>query len=432
MILHDVDYKSNLIGLADCNNFYASCERVFRPDLRTVPIAVLSNNDGCVIARSKELKDLGIKMGVPYFQMKEIMRKHRIAVFSSNYELYGDMSNRVMSQLATFVPETEVYSIDECFLNFSGMSHYNLDEYGKQIVSEVSNGTGIPISLGIAPTKTLAKVANKFAKKYPGYKGSCLIDSEEKHIKALQLTKIGDIWGVGHRHEKRLNTYGIKTAYDLAMAPQKWVRQQLTVVGERMWKELRGISSIEMEIETPAKKSICTSRAFGEMATDIEKLKEAIANFASLCTAKLRKQHSCTSTVMVFIHTNNFNPNVPQYAKNIVVKLPTPTNITNEIVGYALAGLEKIYKPGYAYKKAGVIIMETSPESAIQQNMFDTFDRERHSKIMPILDRLNSGFNRNLLVLGTQIGKHTWKMKQDHRSPCYTTRVNDFIHIKTA
>lgn len=426
----DVDYRSHLTGLADCNNFYASCERVFRPDLRNVPVAVLSNNDGCVIARSKELKDLGVKMGVPYFQIKPLERQHRIAVFSSNYELYGDMSNRVMSALAGFVPETEIYSIDECFLNFSGMERFDLAEYGRRIVSEVSNGTGIPISLGIAPTKTLAKVANKFAKKYAGYKGSCLIDSSEKHIKALQLTEIGDIWGVGRRHEKRLNRYGIKTAYDLIMMPREWIRQELTVVGEKMWKELRGIPCIDMEIEAPPKKSICTSRAFGQVATNIEQLKEAVANFASLCAAKLRKQHSCTSTVMVFIHTNNFNPNVPQYARNIIVKLPTPSSITPEIVGYALRGLEKIFKPGYEYKKAGVIIMETSPDNTIQQNMFDTYDRDRHSKIMPIVDQLNSGFNRNLLVLGSQIGKHTWKMKQERRSPCYTTRTSDFIRVK--
>jgi len=431
MMFRDVDYLSHQIGLADCNNFYASCERAFRPDLRNVPIAVLSNNDGCVIARSKELKDLGIKMGVPFYQMKDLVRKHGIAVFSSNYELYGDMSNRVMSSLASYVEETEVYSIDECFLNFTGFRNYDLHEYGRRIVREVSKGTGIPISLGIAPTKTLAKVANKFAKKYPAYKGSCVIDTPEKHRRALELTEVGDIWGVGRRHEKRLQQYNIKTALDLVSMPQAWIREQLTVVGERMWKELRGIPCIELAMEEPPKKTICTSRAFGEMVSDEEGLREAVANFAALCASKLRKQRSCATHVMVFIHTNNFREDLPQYAQNVIVRLPVPTNFTPEIVTHALAGLRSIYRPGYQFKKAGVIIMGITPDTAVQQNLFDNYDRDKHKKIMPIVDRLNSGFNRNLLVLGCQVGKQSWKMKQFHRSPCYSTRVNDFIHVKT-
>ncbi len=428
-----VDYNSHMIGLVDCNNFYANCERVFRPDLIGVPIAVLSNNDGCVIARSNELKELGIKMGIPYYQMKELERKHKIAVFSSNYELYGDMSNRVMTLLSSYVPETEVYSIDEAFLNFDGFeTYFNLKEYGEKIVKEVTRGTGIPVSLGIAPTKTLAKVANKYAKKYKGYKGCCVIDSEEKRIKALKGFEVGDVWGIGHRNEKKLKKYGIHTAYDFACAPPQWIRLNFTVVGLRTWKELNGEPCIEMDVVPPPKKSICTSRAFGEYVTNFDGMKEAISTFTSVCAQKLRKQGSCATSLLVFIHTNNFNEKHDQYAANIPIRLPVPSNITPELVGYAIEGLRLIFKEGYKYKKAGVIILETTPEIAVQQNMFDTYNREKNQKVMPILDKLNSGFNKNTIMLACQLGKEDWRMKQIHRSPCYSTKVSDFIHVKTA
>ncbi len=431
-MFENVDYRSNQVGLADCNNFYCSCERAFRPEYRTAPVGVLSNNDGCIIARSQEIKDIGIEMGVPYFKVKKLIRKYGVVLFSSNYELYGDMSNRVMASLATYVPETEVYSIDECFLDYSGMQRFNLKEYGEKMVKEVSWGTGIPLSLGIAPTKTLAKLANKFAKRHSGYKGACVIDSPEKHIKALQLTKVGDIWGVGKEYKEKLNNYGIKTAYDLATAPRLWVRKKLTVVGERMWHELRGFPCYNLDNQPQPKKSITTSRAFGKMATNIEDIKEAIATFSSLCAQKLRMQNSCTSTIQVFIHTNNFNPKSPQYAQNIIVKLPVPTNVTNEIIHYSVLGVEKIFKEGYEFKKGGVTIMETSPAEEVQQNVYDTSGpyREKLKKIMPILDKYNSGFNKNLLITANQLGKHNWKMKQEHRSPCYTTRISDLPRIK--
>lgn len=430
--LHDQEKQEEktMIALVDCNNFYASCERAFNPNWNNRPVVVLSNNDGCVIARSNEAKALGIKMGVPAYQIKNEIERYGIGVFSSNYTLYGDMSNRVMTMLSSYSPNIEVYSIDECFLDFSGFERYDLKEYGEEIVRTVSKGTGIPVSMGIAPTKTLAKVANKFAKKYKGYKGVCIIDTEEKRIEALKRTEIGDVWGIGHRYTKRLALYGVSTAYDFAQMPKAWVRQQMTVVGERTWKELNGEPCIDLELVTPDKKQICTSRAFGEAISEIEGLEEAVSSYASICAGKLRKQRSCAQVLMVFIHTNNFREDLPQYFQNCVVKLPVPTNNTPEIVHYALIALRNIYRKGYFQKKAGVIIIDIVPDSAIQQNMFDNVDRERQKKLMKVVDRLNSGFNRNNLTLAVQGGRRKWKLKQELLSPCYTTRLSDIINIK--
>lgn len=430
--LHDQEKQEEktMIALVDCNNFYASCERAFNPNWNNRPVVVLSNNDGCVIARSNEAKALGIKMGVLAYQIKNEIERYGIGVFSSNYTLYGDMSNRVMTMLSSYSPNIEVYSIDECFLDFSGFERYDLKEYGEEIVRTVSKGTGIPVSMGIAPTKTLAKVANKFAKKYKGYKGVCIIDTEEKRIEALKRTEIGDVWGIGHRYTKRLALYGVSTAYDFAQMPKAWVRQQMTVVGERTWKELNGEPCIDLELVTPNKKQICTSRAFGEAISEIEGLEEAVSSYASICAGKLRKQRSCAQVLMVFIHTNNFREDLPQYFQNCVVKLPVPTNSTPEIVHYALIALRNIYRKGYFFKKAGVIIIDIVPDSAIQQNMFDNVDRERQKKLMKVVDRLNSGFNRNNLTLAVQGGRRKWKLKQELLSPCYTTRLSDIINIK--
>ena len=417
--------EKTMIALVDCNNFYASCERAFNPNWNNRPVVVLSNNDGCVIARSNEAKALGIKMGVPAYQIKNEIERYGIGVFSSNYTLYGDMSNRVMTMLSSYSPNIEVYSIDECFLDFSGFERYNLKEYGEEIVRTVSKGTGIPVSMGIGPTKTLAKVANKFAKKYKGYKGVCIIDTEEKRIEALKRTEIGDVWGIGHRYTKRLALYGVSTAYDFAQMPKAWVRQQMTVVGERTWKELNGEPCIDLELVTPDKKQICTSRAFGEAISEIEGLEEAVSSYASICAGKLRKQRSCAQALMVFIHTNNFREDLPQYFQNCVVKLPLPTNNTPEIVHYALIALRNIYRKGYFFKKAGVIIIDIVPDSAIQQNMFDNVDRERQKKLMKVVDRLNSGFNRNNLTLAVQGGRRKWKLKQELLSPCCLLYTSD-------
>ena len=413
-----------MFGLIDCNNFYASCERVFNPALNGKPVIVLSNNDGCVIARSNEAKELGIKMGVPAYQIKNLIDSHGIAVFSSNYTLYGDMSGRVMSILTELAPEIEVYSIDEAFLDLDGIKE--LQSLGTNIVNRVTRGTGIPMSLGIASTKTLAKIANKFAKKYPAYNRVCIIDTEEKHLKALQQTEIREVWGIGHKQAIKLGKQGIKTAYDFIQLPEAWVRKEMTVTGERTWKELRGISCIRMESIPPAKKQICTSRSFGKMISDIDTMIEAIATHASTCAKKLRKQKAYANSLMVFIHTNNFREDLPQYWKNTVIHLPVPSNDTQEIIHYALIGLKNIFMQGYQYKKAGVIITEITEDA--QLGLFDSVDREKHHKLMQIVDKIN-GEHGQRIKLAVQGNGREWMLKQEHLSGRYTTDINQIINI---
>lgn len=413
-----------MFGLVDCNNFYASCERVFNPALNGKPIVVLSNNDGCVIARSNEAKSLGIKMGVPAYQIKELVNKHGVAVFSSNYTLYGDMSGRVMSMLTDLAPEIEIYSIDEAFLNLDGIKE--LSTTGRQIVEKTTHGTGIPVSMGIAQTKTLAKVANKFAKKYKAYNQLCIIDTEEKRIKALKLTNIGDVWGIGRRQAAKLEKQEVKTAYDFTQLSGSWVRKNMTVVGERTWKELRGISCIDMESAPLAKKQICTSRSFGKMLTDIDTMAEAIATHASTCAKKLREQKSHAVSLMVFIHTNNFREDLPQYWKNTVIHLPVPTNDTQEIVHYALTGLKTIFRDGYQYKKAGVIITEIT--EGAQLGLFDSIDRDKREKLQQAVDKIN-GKHSQRVKLAVQGTDRDWKLKQEQLSGRYTTDMNQIINI---
>lgn len=414
-----------MFGLMDCNNFYASCERVFNPSLNGKPIVVLSNNDGCVIARSNEAKELGIKMGVPAYQIKDVVQRCDVAVFSSNYTLYGDMSARVMTILSELAPSIEVYSIDEAFVDLSGIK--DLYALGTRIKDKVTQGTGIPVSLGIAPTKTLAKVANKFAKKYPAYKRLCIIDTEEKREKALKLFDIGDVWGIGRRQAAKLARQGVKTAYDFTQLPASWVRKNMTVVGERTWKELRGISCIDMETSPPPKRQICTSRSFGKMIEDLPTLSEAIATHASTCARKLREQKSYATSLMVFIHTNNFREDLPQYWKNTVVKLPVPTADTLDIVHYALAGLSKIFMEGYRYKKAGVIITEITGNA--QLGLFDSVDRSKRDKLMQAIDKINGKYQHRI-KLAVQGNGREWKLKQEQLSGHYTTDINEIIIVK--
>lgn len=413
-----------MFGLMDCNNFYASCERVFNPALNGHPVIVLSNNDGCVIARSNEAKDLGIRMGTPAFQIKKIIQQHNIAVFSSNYTLYGDMSARVMSILAEQVPEIEIYSIDESFINLNGIQ--DLRSLAEDIVYKVVHGTGIPVSLGIAHTKTLAKVANKFAKKYPAYNRICTIDTEKKRIRALELTAITDVWGIGRRQSAKLERQGIKTAYDFTQLPCSWVRKNMTVAGERTWKELRGVSCIDLESMPPAKKQICTSRSFGKMVDDYDTMAEAVATHASACAWKLRQQQSYAISLMVFIHTNNFRDDLPQYWRNTIIQLPVPTADTLEIVHYALKGLKSIFIRGYQYKKAGVIIIEIT--RSMQTGLFDNIDRTKRARLMEAIDRINSKHNQ-LVKLAVQGSGNEWKLRQEQLSKHFTTDINEIIRI---
>lgn len=418
-----------MYALVDCNNFFASCERVFNPALRDKPIVVLSNNDGCVIARSNEAKKLGLKMGDPFFKVKDIIEKNGIHVFSSNYSLYGDMSNRVMKILSGFVKDVEVYSIDESFLDLTGYEeHYNLTQYGKQIVHTVSRNTGIPVSMGIAPTKTLAKVASKFAKKYKRYGGVCVIDSEEKREKALRLFDIADVWGVGRQYLKVLNYHGVKTAYDFTLKPESFVRKHMKVFGVRTWKELRGIPCYDLE-QPQDKKSICTSRSFGENVTGYPTLSEAVSNFAAACARKLREQNSCAGMITVFILTNRFRTDQPQDFECRTISLPVATNASGELIAAALTVLKSSYKKGFAYKKAGCIVSAIVPANEVQLNLFDETDCVRLQRLYNIVDRVNKKNGMNMLKIAAQGYSKKWKLKNEHISKRYTTNLADIITI---
>lgn len=406
-----------------------SCERVFRPDLVGKPVVVLSNNDGCVVARSEEAKKLGIKMGDPYFKLEKLFNEKGVVSFSSNYTLYGDLSARVMSTVKRFVPNIEIYSVDECFLYFEGFDDYDLTEYGRMITQTVKKYIGIPVSLGIAPTKTLAKIASKYAKKHSGYRSVCMIDTEAKREKALKLFPIGDVWGIGHQYEKLLNYNGVKTAYDFTLKKESWVRKYLKVVGVRTWKELQGISCIPKE-ESRKKKNICTSRSFGEMVSDFVTLSEAVANFAAACARKLREEKTAAKTIQVFILTNPFRDDLVQYYKNKIITLPVHSNCTNELVTAALQALDEIYIKGYQFKKAGVIVSDIVLESEIQGNLFYQGDTQRLKKIHELMDKINKSEGRDTLKIAAQGFSKKWKLKNRFLSKRYTTRWDELMEIK--
>jgi len=422
-----------LFGLADCNNFYCSCERVFHPDLRNKPVVVLSNNDGCIIARSEESKSLGIKMGEPFYQVKELLDKNDVAVFSSNYNLYGDMSKRVMSLLSTYTPKLDIYSIDEAFLDLSGMGDADyLIKYCKGMVKSIGKGTGIPISLGIAPTKTLAKMASKFAKKYKGYGGVCLIDTDEKREKALKLFDIGDVWGIGYQHSKKLAYYGIKTAWDFTQKTESWVRKEMTVTGVRTWKELNGESCISIE-ELPHKKSICTSRSFsGQGLNQLNDVEEAVANFATQCSRKLKEQHTVCQSITVFAHTSRFRMDVPQDYIYRSGNFPVPTNDHQEIVSMAVKMLRDAWKNDecYWYKKSGVIVWNICKDEAIQGNLFDTVNREKQAALAKAIDEINRKNGHNTIRVAVQGFEKKWHLKNEYISKQYTTNLDDVIVVK--
>ena len=422
-----------LFGLADCNNFYCSCERVFHPNLIGKPIVVLSNNDGCVIARSEESKALGIQMGTPFYQVKELLEQNDVAVFSSNYNLYGDMSHRVMSLLSRYSPKVDVYSIDEAFLNLTGMDDSEqLTEYCKKMVRHIIKGTGIPISLGIAPTKTLAKMASKFAKKHKGYEGVCLIDTDEKREKALKLFEVGDVWGIGYRHSKKLEYYGIKTAWDFTQKTESWVRREMTVTGVRTWKELRGESCISIE-ELPHKKSICTSRSFAEQGLNkLADVEESVANFAAQCSRKLREQHTVCNSITIFAHTSRFREDLPQSCIYQTAQLQVPTNDHQELVSVAVKMLRVEWKEGdsYFYKKAGVIVWGISRDNAIQTSLFDTVDREKQAALAKAIDEINRKNGHNKIRVAVQGNEKGWQLKKEYISKQYTTNLDDVIVLK--
>ncbi len=415
-----------MYALIDCNNFFVSCERAFNPALRHRPVVVLSNNDGCVISRSNEAKALGIKMGVPFFQIRELVEQHHVAVYSTNFTLYGDMSDRVMKTLSGLVPDIEIYSVDEAFLHLHGIE--DVASYSNHIVRTVTRNTGISVSIGVAATKTLGKIANHFAKKYKAYNHVCVIDNEEKRVKALQKTDIGDVWGIGYRHTKMLEYHGVKTAYDLTQKSRSWVRSKMTVIGERTWLELRGIACIEKDELQAKKKQICTSRSFGQPITEYNTLLESIASLAALSVAKLRKQKSVTKAVYIFAHTNRFGEDA--YKSSKVVPLSFYTSDTGEIVGYCRQALDSIYVPHLEYKRAGVVLIDIIPEEYALRDFFDEKDRDKQQRLNRVLDEINKKNGRDAIKLAIQGDGYSKNIRQEHLSKRYTTNFDEIIEIK--
>jgi len=419
-----------MFALIDCNNFYVSCERVFNPKLINKPVVVLSNNDGCAISRSNEAKALGIPMGAPAFKYENIFKENDVEVFSSNFPLYGDMSSRVMSILSKFTPNIEIYSIDEAFLKFEGFEKYDLDSYCQEIKYMVFKWTGIPISIGIAPTKALAKVANRISKKFPNQtKGVYLINSEEKRIKALKWLKIQDVWGIGFKHTKRLKNIKINTAYNFIKLEDSWVRKNMSVVGLRLKKELEGKSVLELEEVRSPKKAIATTRSFEGTITDYEKIKERISTFAVCCAEKLRAQNSNCNSIYVFIRSNKFQKNKIQYRNGILMTIPFSTNSNMIISKYAVEGLRKIFKKGINYKKAGTIVMGIDSSQNHQLNLFEN-ENPKHKYLMKMIDFIQKKEGQSKIKLGSQDLKKRWKMKQKSLSPNYTCRINEIIKVK--
>lgn len=418
-----------MFALVDCNNFYVSCERVFRPDLNEKPVVVLSNNDGCVISRSDEAKALGVPMGAPTFKFEAFFRKHGVHVFSANFVLYGDMSERVMATLEYYSPDIEVYSIDEAFIKLELPKNIDLIQYTTHMRYHILKWTGIPISIGIGPTKALAKVANKIAKKYPERTNySYILDSEEKRVKALQWIPVNQVWGIGFRLSKKLSSVGVRTGFDFTNLDPDWVKKNMTIVGVNLQKELNGISVIDLDSVSP-RKTIAVTRSFERNYKKFEELNERITTFSVVCSEKLRKQNSCCNALMVFLRSNRHRKELPQYKEKIILQLPFPTNSSLEISKFANIALTRIFKEGYEYKKAGVILLAIIPESRVERTLFLNRN-EKHIPLMNAIDKLNQKFGDHTIRIATQDKEKVWKMKQTMLSPSYTTNIDQIISIK--
>jgi DNA polymerase V len=415
-----------MIALVDCNNFYASCERVFNPKIDKKPVIVLSNNDGCVIARSNEAKTLGIKMGHPAFKLKNLIEEYNINVFSTNFALYGDLSKRVMNVMSTEVEKMEIYSIDEAFLDFTD---YASKERGVAIREKVKKWTGIPVSVGIAQTKVLAKVAAHIAKKHTKA-GVFMFDDENLIRRALNVFAVEDLWGVGTKTAQKLKAVGIHTALQFRECDSNWVNRNLSVNGVRLQKELFGEVCYPLELTRKRKQNICTARSFGSEIKKLSKLKEAIGSYANTCATKLRKEKSCCATVSVFLSTNPFNPQAKQYNPYKVIQLNVPTNDSMEIVKFAIKGLESIYRNDCIYKKAGVIVGRTVPQAQKQLSLFDSLDRGKRKNINIAVDKVNSLMGKNKIHLAVEGNGRKWKLKQERLSPCYTTRFAEILEVR--
>jgi len=422
-----------LIALVDCNNFYVSCERVFRPDLIGKPVAVLSNNDGCIVARSQEVKDFGVKMGVPLFQIQQLVNQHQIQLFSSNYTLYADMSARVMSTLEEFSPSLEIYSIDEAFLDLTGVCHKNPIAYGHQIRRAVFRATGIPVCVGMGPTKTLAKLANFAAKKWKMTGGVLDLSDPVRREKLMRIVSVGEVWGIGSRTTAKLNQIGINTVWDLAIQPSKRIQTQFNIVVARTVLELNGSPCLELEEIAPDKQQIVCSRSFSRRLTEYKELSAALAEYCSRAAEKLRRQRSVAGCITVFIRTNPFNQNEPQYQRSASAKLNTTTQDTRVIIATANRLLTEIYKMGYRYHKCGVQLSDIKPEASPGQlELFDFFDSElpvENRQLMSVVDQINRRFPKSISVAATGIDK-SWKSKADRVSQRYTTDWRELVKVR--
>jgi len=417
-------------ALVDCNNFYASCEKLFRPDLKHTPVVVLSNNDGCIVARSKEVKALGIKMGVPMFQFQDEIRKHGIVCFSSNYALYADMSNRVMTILEEEAPRLEVYSIDEAFMDLSGVDHVvDLLEFGKQVKAKVDQWTGITVGVGIAPTKTLAKLANHAAKKYPATGSVVDLMDPERQKRLLALVEVSDVWGVGRRTTAKLKARGVHTALDLANADPKTIRSEFSVVLERTIRELNGVSCLDLELVRPTRQQIICSRSFGHKVTDKRELREAVAKYTTRAAEKLRGEKRLCRVVSVFVRTSPFIPNEPQCSKTLSAELPNPTDDTRDLLEVANELFKRIYRAGFRYAKGGVMLAEFYEQGAFQQDLFRADNPKINSKaLMNVVDKINHSGLGNVFFASQGVSPQ-WAMKREHLSPGYTTRWDELPKV---
>ncbi|MCB5231059.1 MAG: Y-family DNA polymerase [Candidatus Cloacimonas sp.] len=421
---------SNIFALIDCNHFYASCERVFQPELENRPVVVLSNNDGCVVALTPEAKGVGIVRGTPYFKIKHLIKKHNIAVFSSNYSLYGDMSCRVMSNLSLLSPEVEIYSIDEAFLSLDGMDRSELISYGQMVRKAIRKNTGIPVSIGIANTKTLAKVANHIAKRVREHSGVFVMLEDSLREEVLKGMPVGDIWGVGPRNAKKLNSIGITNAWQLTQLDDKWIRDKMTVVGLRTVEELRGNSCLDLEMVKEPKKSIISSRSFGTPVESLEHLLEAVSTYCWIATEKLREQGSLARRILVYITTNRFKEE-PQYANYKEIELKAYTAYPPDFITPVSDALTKMYRKGYKYKKAGVMISDIIQEESAPYDLFEpSYNDDKRSQVMECVDNINKKWGSHTIYFASSGIKKEWQMKREMLSNRYTTNWNELLKVK--
>jgi len=420
-----------IFALVDCNNFYASCEKLFRPDLTHVPVVVLSNNDGCVVARSKEVKALGIKMGGPVFKLKDEIAKYGIVCFSSNYALYADLSNRIMTLLEEEAPRLEIYSIDEAFMDLTGVdSVVDFESFGRSVKHKIDTWVGIHVCVGIAPSKTLAKLANHAAKKYKGTKGVVDLTNRERQRRLMALVEVGDVWGIGRRISEKLIAMGIKTALDLADADPKSIRLKFSVVVERTVRELNGVSCIGFEEAAPTKKQIICSRSFGERILEKQLMREAICKYVTRAAEKLRGEKRLTKSVSVFIRTSPFSKGEPHYSNSMATELPNPTDDTRDLLEVAEVLLDRIWRPGHRYAKAGVMLMDFYEQGTYQCDMFRSHEGKKKSKeLMSVVDKINHSGLGNVFFAAQGVTPQ-WSMKREHLSPAYTTRWSDLKVVR--